>query len=522
MTNPKNPSRPEEIGGCSDSVASGAMLSFYTDTFNSRNYTRLPVCDRDSEYLQNNTLPDCIIGGNCQQEGFEERMTSDGQTIVRDTRRNHFTVSSADGSSTFYQNGIGSDAHRTWIANDGRMIERDADSAYIYLRRNYSGGGAGRRYEIDLDEATVSSEADGWQITQQTTENTNQDVTNTVDGTLNIDVQSNGLLRQTSLNFFANGVSYHASDEGIEIIVEGGQYRFLLKDGALFALTPVPSGMATLEEGLYTGTDGRSYRSRAVSNSDAARIAGMLGLHNLSGVVADGLLVSVDANGNVIAHTEEESGQEPLSITIGPNGTQTVTTADGYTSRIGPDGRMQIFDPFGNCEAFFDPFSGIVGNANVQFGEEFSNVDGLHINLMGMVFERIALHRFVEDRAQANARATVALQQSQTDMDFVKGHLDSGTVGPFCFSTLTGSVNQLTAALGTCLAAGANENIGAVVAALGAVYSQLTLAHFKYNSQLQGQSLGVNDHYLLARMQQVTGATSDSLSVARQVAPAAA
>lgn len=496
-------------------MATGALSNFYETDFSSRSDALLNFRSiSGTDHILRGNLPVLTITGNSPEENIEERITSRGHRIGRmGTLR---TIEASDGNSTFFQEGTGSDATRTWMGRDGRMIERDEDSASIYLRGSNNSYDPTRRYEIDIDAGSISRSSGSWLVTQETSDTDNGNTSVTSDRNLNIDVTGSGIDSETSLNFSSMKVSYHATSNGIEIAFDNGRFRFLLRNGILHALNPVEA--SSIDDGtFYTGTDGRTYRSREISQLEADKISDTLGLglNSTRGITVSGLTVSVDADGNVIASTEVEGEEQPLSITISEDGTQTVTTSDGYTSRIGPDGRVIIFDAQGNCEAFFDPYTGIVGNEAVQFGAEFTYVDGLYVNMMGMVFEMVALHKFAKDRAEAGAQANVALTQSQTNMDFVRGRMNAGTIGPDCFGALNGSVNQLTSALGACLASGANENIAAIVAAIGDVYTQMTLAHFKYNSYLAGQQMGCGGS-LLAKMQQVTGACSDPTAVARQ------
>lgn len=496
-------------------MATGSMSEFYLDTYNSRSGAGLVIrADSATEHMRRGYLPFTTIVGNSIEDKIEERFTSRGQRIGRMSSLR--TIESEDGNSTFFQDGIGSNARRTWMSRDGRMIERDEYTASIYLRGNNSGFDESRQYGINFEAGSVSRQSNGWLVTQETSDMGNAKSASIARGNLNIDVSGTGDASETSLNFSNLSLSYHASAEGIEISYDNGRCRLLLANSILYALNPFVAGQNERAI-LYTGTDGRSYTRREIPHGEAARLAELmqLGLNNTNGVTVNGLTVFVDENGSVIAHTEEEGERQPLSITIAADGTQTVTSSDGYTSRIGADGRVLIFDAQGNCEAFFDPTTGIVGNENVQFGAEFSYVDGLYLNLMGMVFEMVALHRYAQDKAQATAQANTALTQTQTNMAFVRGRLSSGTIGPDCFGALNGSINELTSALGACLASGAHENIAAIVAALGDVYTQMTLSHFKWNSHLAGQQLGFQGS-LLAKMQQITGATSDPMAVAHQ------
>ncbi len=518
MTNSKTSGRPQELAGGSDKFASPSILNFYAQTYNS-----IESCNLNFDVDRSNRhLPACIIGGNCPEEGIEERITGDGQTIVRDIVRNRFTVESADGRSTFYQDGKGSNAYRAWTAADGRMIVRERDRAQIFLRGSHRDGFERRGYEVDLENNTVSRKSGGWIVKQHTTNDGDPTPPNLAEGELHLNVIGEGEDRQTSLEFAAGGKLYHASKDGIEIVVAEGSFRLLLSQGILYALTPIPAEQNYPSTELHIGADGISYRRMQIPKNKVDGVMAELGLAKDGAVTVDGLSVFLDANGNVVAHTAEASDHEQLSIIINADGTQSVTSCDGYTSRIGPDGRVLIFDPEGNCEAFFDPFTGVIGNGNVQLGAEFSCVDGLHVNLMGMVFEMVALHRFAQDRAQANAEAANALKQSEADVSFAKNHLQAGTVGNHCFAALSGSINQLTAALGACLASGARENIAAIVAALGEVYTHMALSHFKYNSYLAGKRLGIHDSYTLAKLQKNAGATCDVYAEARQSAPASA
>ena len=512
MSYPQNSGKPNDMGAGGEIGADGALKSFYTDCFGSRDCQIKTPTDATNQFQMTNVLPDCVIGGNCPEEGLHENVTADGTTIIRDTLRNHFNL--MDKNSSFYQSGIGADAYRQWQSNDkAETFTRQGDLAEMHFTQGNDGSQKDHKYVINTKKGIASREYSHWKVNQETKPTDGNSADSAAEGDLNVDISGQGADKKTFLDFIDSAlqVKFHVSKDGIEISAGEGQYQFLYSGGKLYALDK--ANAQTAADNTYIDASGNSFQKRAIAVSDGIRQA--LGLDEKGGVTVDGLAVHVDGNGKV---TAQSTDSDKVTVIINADGTQTVGAADGYETRVGPDGRMLIFGPDHQVLGFFDPATGIIGNQHILLGADFSSFEGKMIDMMGMVYETANLRTSAEAVATADQTAVTALKQADTNASFVKGQIDSGTVESYTFSALNSSIGDLTDALGACMAADARDNLGAIITALSNANSQLSLATAKYATQQMAENMGVSDKFTLANVQRDEGSFGDSSTIARQAA----
>jgi hypothetical protein len=513
MTNQPNPGRPAEISSGPEAAAEGSMLDFYQSSFSTRGDQLKPIVGSDSKFINSGQLPDLTIGGNSPEEGIYESVMKDGTTVIRDVRRNQYTVQ--DNYSKFYQEGSGTDAFRRWTTNDGsQMFTRKGDEAQMHFRDTFNGQPVNAEYQFDTATGTFWRQYDHWKVRHHA--GSSADTTEaSSEGTLSINVVGQGDDAVTSLDFVdfqngnkndtANSFSYHVTSDGIEITTLDGKHRFLLAHNQLFALNPDAT-----QGDFFTDSSGRRYGKTLVNNPE---VMAALSIDENFGVTIAGLKVYVDDFGNITAQSTEG---DAMTIEISADGTQTVTSNDHYVTRVTADGRMSVYGPDEKLLGFFDPITGILGNDHILFGADFSSFEGKLIDMMGMVFETAMLHSSAKAQEQANQLASNALTSANANTAFVKEHLDSGTVDARCIGALNSSLGELSTALSACLASGARENLGAIISSMGLVNSQLSAATAKLQAQKIAESMGLHDKYALAKLQKEEGTFSDPRTRATQ------
>lgn len=506
-----NPGRPNELSGGGDSSIANAnpqIVDFVKNEVNVPGVLNFRCYTTNSLY----PFPELILGGNSESDCVSETEGTDGYLITHEwSNRPFHTAAHPDRTSSMSQLGNGTDSFRRWWDHSGREITRQGDDIQINFDQDQSDSEIDVPYEISADTGLVERQYDRWRVVQQTMEGGVEGASVPGENTISVSASGQGDNRQTSLDFtdVNSELTYHATSEGIEIVTSNPAWRFLWSDGKLFALHEDESS------GSFTGHDGVRYRTTRIENMGNLPASLGINLQDRS-VTIDGLLVTVDDTGKVIARSMED---DQLTVTLTGDGTQIVRSEDGYETYIGPDGRMRVRGPDGTIVAFFDPYLGIVGNEDVQFGADFSAIGGLIVDLMFAERNPIIQARIVMERAQANAAATAALQAKDSNIAFVEDRILQGTVRADCFGPLYSSMGDLNAALSACLASGARDNIGAIISALGEVQSQLSMAQFRYKTLMIAQAHGETNPDKLAMLQRYTNPSSDQIALLNTFSP---